>query len=66
LWSGTNPPRINPVLTTFALNEAELNTSTCTELAYPKAKLLIETPVNTIKNPKRVGHYWRFFLAKAC
>ena len=39
---------MNPVLTTFALNEAELNTRTCTGLAYPKAKLLIDTPVNTI------------------
>jgi hypothetical protein len=37
------------VLTTFALNAAELNTSVCTELAAPKAKLLIDTPVKTIK-----------------
>ena len=36
------------VLTTVALNEAELKTSACTAFEYPKAKLLMVTPDKTI------------------
>ena len=39
---------MNPVLTTLALKAAEQNTSTWTGLAYPNAKLVIDTPDTTI------------------
>jgi len=50
------------VLTTLALNAAELNTSVCTEFVAPNAKLLIETPVNTI-NTSFNSRYLGFSVA---
>ena len=50
------------MLTTLALNAAELNTSVCTEFVAPNAKLLIETPVNTI-NTSFNSRYLGFSVA---
>ncbi len=41
-------PKMNAVLTTLALNEAELYTKACTESVNPRARLLIVTPASTI------------------
>ena len=50
------------MLTTLALNAAELNTSVCTEFVAHNAKLLIETPVNTI-NTSFNSRYLGFSVA---
>ena len=46
------------MLTTLALNEAELKTNACTEFVHPNAKLLINTPDSTInvRGGNRTAH----------